>query len=218
MRGALIAFEGIDGAGKFTQLHRTKGWLEDADYIVGWSSEPNRPDWGSARAGSPLGGAIDAVLTGKEKAPEDPFEFQRMYVLDRAQDIFCFIRPHLTKGHPFLIERYALSTIAYGMLSGRPAEDFIRLHSDVLGPSMLWPHVTVLLDVSGKEAARRIAESRGKPEYFERADKLERVRANYLAIAKRPEFEKKVLVVNGELSEDEVFADVRSRLLGFFGE
>ena len=155
------------------------------------------------------------MLRREIPVPSDSFEFQRMYVLDRAQDIFCFIAPALSRGHIYLIERYALSTIAYGMLSGHSAEVFIGLHSRVIGSSMIWPDLTILLDVSGREAARRIAVSRGKPEYFERADKLERVRANYLAIAKRPAFEDGVAVINGERSEDEVFSDVQARVAAF---
>lgn len=111
MRGLFVAFEGIDGAGKFTQIHRVMDWLEGLNYPVGWSSEPND-------SLSPMGKHIRSVLKRKIDGPKDPVEFQRMYVLDRGQDTFCFIGPFLAEGGIYLIERHGLSTVAYGMLSG----------------------------------------------------------------------------------------------------
>lgn len=205
-KGLLISFEGIDYAGKDTQAEKTRNWLGDLGYLVGYSNEPNDNEFG----GSPLGHTIRKMLQGKIAKPEDLFEFQRMYVLDRGQDIFCFIRPVLDNGDVYVIIRYGFSTIAYGMLSGNPPEKFIQLHKDVLGPSLIWPDVTVLIDISGEESARRLAKAKNKPEFFEqKREGLEKVRQSYLQLAKHPEFSKSIVVVNGERSVEEIFEDIK---------
>lgn len=218
-KGLLIAFEGIDGAGKFTQLKKTEHWLEDGKYPVHWSSEPNDRS-------SPIGMTIRAMLQRKRDKPDDPVEFQRMYVIDRAQDIFVHIKEHLERDGIYLIERYAFSTMAYGMLSGEPLERFLELHREVIGKSMIWPHRTILLDISGRAGMSRIEEKLNarrsgdgplpiftrEPEYFERIDWLEKIRQNYLKIARLPEFIHKTAVINAERDEEEVFADIKKAI------
>lgn len=202
MNGLLIAFEGIDGCGKQTQLNKTRLWLESLGFSVQFSHEPNEES-------SPIGKTIKKILSGEMPMPEEAAEFQRLYVIDRAQDTIAYILPALRKGHIYLIERFALSTIAYGMLSGKPAEFFIKMHQDVIGSHLVWPHRNIILDVSAEEAIRRIAVNRGRPEYFERADLLSRIRNHYLALADLPEFRARTVVTNGERTPDEVFEDVK---------
>ncbi|GEM_PF-3576150 len=212
----LIAFEGIDGAGKWTQMHKVRDWLgELTNYEVPFSSEPSDdPD-----SGTPLGRTIRKMLKGELPRPEDPYEFQRIYVLNRAELIACFMRPLFEKRAklgipcPYLKERYALSTVAYGMLSGRPPEDFIKLHEDVVGPQMIWPDLTILLDLSAEEAIRRIAKGRDHTEFFEKKERLEKARANYLKARYIGPFAGKVAVVNAEQSEEEVFLGVQAAIM-----
>lgn len=206
-RGMLIAFEGLDWSGKFTQLHLTKDWLEELGYRVSWAAEPNDRT-------SPIGIAIREMLQGKRERPADPFEFQRLYVIDRAQNLFNWYLPYL-EGHPervYLLERYALSTLAYGMLGGRPAEDFIKLHEDVVGPRMLWPDVTVLIDLPAEDAIRRIAKAREEPEHFEKLPLLKQVRENYLKARYFKPFQKGAVVVDGASTKEKVFEDVKAAL------
>lgn len=202
----LIAFEGIDGSGKFTQLMRTRMWLASHHIPAQCSAEPNDS--------SPMGKYIRSVLKGEIPRPEDPVEFQRMYVIDRAQDVFCFIRPALQRGEVYLIERYAFSTIAYGMLS-HPMELFFELHASVLGKAMLWPDLTVLLDVPGKMGANRRWKLPEKPQFFEKAELLEKVRQNYLQIARNSAFKNSIAVIDGAGSEEDVFRNVKSVLKSF---
>lgn len=204
MRGFFIAFEGIDGCGKFTQLHKTRVWLEQLKFLTTWSREPND-------ISSPVGKAIKEMLKGERFQPKDPFEFQRLYVLDRAQDLFVFIDPWLSRPNSiYLIERFAFSTIAYGMLSGKPAQVFIDLHEEIIGPRMLWPDLNIILDVSAKEAIERICFNRKKWEFFEKQEMLEKVRQNYLSLADFPQFKDSTVVINSERSPYEVFEDVKT--------
>lgn len=209
-KGFFIGIEGLDYAGKDTQALKIRKWLRGLGYKVGFSNEPND----SELSGSPLGYTIRKMLRGEMVKPGDLFELQRMYVLDRGQDIFCFIKPVLDNGDIYMIIRYGFSTIAYGMLSGNPPERFIQLHKDVIGPSLIWPDLTVLLDVSGEESARRLAKAKGRPEFFEqKKDGLEKVRQNYLQLTKNSEFSSSMVVVNGERPEEEIFAEIQKIIL-----
>ena len=133
-------------------------------------------------------------------------------MIDRAQDIFCSIAPALKVGGIYLIERYALSTIAYGMLSGKPPEVFINLHREVVGPGMVWPDLTVLLDVSVETAIKRRLAARSKLELFEKRESLERVRQSYLRLVHHPFFTERVVVVDGEGSPEGVFERVKKTI------
>ncbi|MBI2023812.1 dTMP kinase [Candidatus Giovannonibacteria bacterium] len=213
LRPFLIAFEGIDGSGKGTQAMKLREWLEvQTKKSVGGWTEPNDES-------SLIAKTIRAVLA-KEIKIADPFEFQRMYVIDRAQNIFSHLVQNKDNHEYKVTERFALSTIAYGMLTGRPAEDFINLHREVLGPSMVWPDLTILIDVQADTAisrinSRRDMEGRAK-ESFEKKNFLEKVRENYLSLAKRNDIGK-ITVVNGERPQEEVFEDVKKAVSKHFG-
>lgn len=216
----LIAFEGIDGAGKWTQMHKVRDWLSElTNYEVPFSSEPSD----DTDSGTPLGKTIRKMLKGELPRPEDPFEFQRIYVLNRAELNVCFMRPRFEErarlGIPcvYLKERYALSTVAYGMLSGRSPEDLIQLHEDVVGSHMMWPDLTILLDLSAEEAIRRIAKGRDHSEFFEKEKTLEKVRENYLRARFIGPFRGKVAVVDGDQSENVVFEAVKKTIRPLLG-
>ena len=196
--GCFIVFEGIDRCGKLTQLHKIRGWLEDRNYQVCFYSEPNDQS-------SLIGQRIRQILK-HGIGPPAPLEFQRMFVIDRAQSIICFLRPALETGCIELVERYAHSTIAFGMLD-RPAEDLIELHRQVIGPNMIWPDLTFIFNISPEEALRRMAKNRDVPQYFEKKDKLERVRKNYLEISRRDDMGEMV-VINAERSPEAIFNEI----------
>ena len=204
MLGLFIAFEGIDHCGKSTQLRKTFSWLDGQNRPVVFDAEPTDCN--------PIGRKIRDILEHREAAPP-PFDFQRLFVLDRAQDIICFIQPALEHGQIVLRDRYALSTIAYGMLD-RDVNDLIHLHYDVIGrANMLWPDLTILLDISAKTGIKRQRASQQTAQLFEKEQMLVRVRQHYLELA-QPGHEVgsemgKITIINGEQTEEKVFADIK---------
>lgn len=197
------AFEGIDYSGKNTHLRLLENWLIEKGFSVDVGSEPVES--------TPIGKQIRVILEHKIPAPA-PYELQRLFVIDRAQDIVCFIKPALEKGSIVLRERYALSTLAYGMLSKYPVEDYIQLHNKVIGQFMLWPDITFVLDISAEEAVRRMEKAKAVPQLFEKKEKLEVIRRNYLTLAERSDLGK-VVVIDGEREKEEVFKDVVKSLV-----
>ena len=135
-----VAFEGIDKSGKGTQSLIAKDMLHRAWGDCIHFSEPNDRD-------SMIGRHIRKILKHELPAPA-PRNFQRLYVIDRAQDTVSIVLPALGRGIPVVAERFALSTIAYGSLQDSP-EEYVRMHREVLGPWLCWPDLTVIIDIPG---------------------------------------------------------------------
>jgi dTMP kinase len=174
MKAPFVAFEGIDKSGKGTQALIAADLLKRTWGDCVFFSEPNDRD-------SLIGRHIRRILKGEQPVPALD-DFQRLYVIDRAQDTVSTVLPALAKGIPVVAERFALSTIAYGMLEGK-APHFVQMHREVLGPWLRWPDLTVIIDIPVEVAILRLARERGKPEYFEKAEKLRRIRENYRWLA-----------------------------------
>jgi len=207
-RGKFFVLEGIDRCGKGTQLQKIWPWLyAHTGGLINCGSEPT-DDF------NPIGKKIRAILEHREPAPE-PFEFQRFYVLDRAQDLFCRIAPALARGHVVLRERYALSTIAYGMLN-EPMQKLLDLHYEVIGKQMIWPDLTILLDIPPETAMERLAVSGSVPQFFEKTEKLRKMRENYLQLAQQTHAAGQLLgeikIINGEQPKEKVSADIQEAI------
>ncbi len=172
-----IDFEGPDKCGKSSII-----WLMERSNILQCSAPVL---FGREPTDMPIGVHIRKILEHKYPAPEDPRDLQRMFVLDRAQDVVCVIEPALREGKVVLYDRYALSTLAYGISSVLPAhmgdmaEDLLHLHGKILGPFMVWPDVTYLVMITAEEAIRRLQAEGAVPQLFERREKLERIIAAY---------------------------------------
>ena len=147
MDNRFIVFEGIDRCGKRTQLELTQRWLLSRGCLVQTGSEPNDKI-------SLMGIYIRRILK-KELPSPGFFGLQRLFTIDRAQDVVCLIQPALDSGHFVLWERFAHSTLAYGMLEG-DAERYLKLQYNVMGSFMVWPQLTLLLDISAEEGVGRM--------------------------------------------------------------
>lgn len=212
----LIAFEGIDACGKFTQCSLLKKWLEEKGKKVGTWAEPNDA--------SPIGKTIRDYLNKSSALKIDVHEFQRMFVIGRAQNIFSLFHDNRNSDEFKIADRFALSTIAFGMLSGRPADDFIKLHKDVLGPSMVWPDITFIIDISPETSVARIKTRTlgykegifGAADRHENYSVQEKVRKHYLEVANRKDIGK-IVVLDGERAPEEIFEDVKKAVAEHFG-
>ncbi len=200
--GLFIDFEGLDGCGKSTQAKLLISWLEELGFQVVHSLEPNE-------AGSPIGREIKKMLRGDVPKP-DMLEFQRHYVIDRAQDLAAFILPALRQGKVYLIERFALSTLAFGQLGNLSVDRLLTLHTEVMGPLFRWPDVTIIFDLPPEVAIGRIARNRKEVEYFEKLPMLKQVRANYLELQKNPAVGGQIKMVDGTKSVTEIFDQIKA--------
>ena len=157
-RGRLITFEGIEGAGKSTNLAVAAQWLRDRGESVVLSREPG---------GTPLAERIrELVLAGGGEEPMAGNTELLLIFAARAQHIAQCIRPALEAGQWVLCDRFTDATWAYqGGGRGVPAEHIATLEQLVQGE--LRPDATLLFELSPEEGLAR-AGRRGALDRFER--------------------------------------------------
>jgi dTMP kinase len=164
-RGLMITLEGPDASGESTQVELLADWFEKREQRVFVTKEPTS---------SIIGGIIRSIL--KKEWKVDMKTLQLLFTADRAHHLRTEIIPLLKKGVNVISDRYILSTLAFGSLE----EDMEWLKE--INSKFLQSDLTFILNVPGKICAERIAKSRFGFEFFETADKLERIRENYLSL------------------------------------
>lgn len=173
-RGTFITFEGVDGSGKSTQASLLVERLREQRREVVALREPG---------GTPISEKIRALLLDPENAEmADECELL-LYEASRAQLVREVIEPALLRGAIVVCDRFYDSTHAY-QHGGRGLSDALVSRANELGCCGLSPDVTLVLDIDPAAALAR-ATAQG-------ADRLEaeglafqqRVRKDYLALAK----------------------------------
>lgn len=166
-----IVFEGIDGAGKTTQMELLARFLERRGVSVVRTREPG---------GTRLGGIVrDLILDPGHvdlKSRTEAF----LYAADRAQHVAEVIRPALEMGHTVLCDRFLYSTLAYqGWGRGIDLELLTALNN--LATGGLVPDQVVLLDLEVGDGLGRVYKGR-IPDRLENEKEafFSRVRQGYL--------------------------------------
>ena len=159
-RGLLIVFEGLDGAGKTTQLDLLYDYLSGQGYDAVRLREPTDGPWGQKLRRLMVHGRGDVT-------PDTELEW---FLNDRREHVDQRIRPALNRKQIVLLDRYYFSTLAYqGALGCDPQS--IRARNEAFAPP---PDLLLLLDLPPEVGWRRLKQ-RGMPSHFERLDYLERV-------------------------------------------
>src|SRR5215218_7199328 len=154
--GRLIAFEGVEGSGKSTQLELLRQALDGRSREVVVTREPG---------GTPAGERVRALLLDPE-VELHPRAEALLFAAARAELVEAVIRPALERGAVVLCDRYLDSSLAYqggarGLGLG-PVTDVNRFATGGLLPDLV-----VLLDLDPASGLRRRA---GKPDRIEGQD------------------------------------------------
>lgn len=169
-RGRFIVFEGIDGAGKTTQIERLAARLRTEGRRVLVTAEPTV---------SVSGGLLRDALGGLQK--RTACEMAAMFVLDR---IFHNVSPGgieetLAAGHDVISDRYYYSSMAY---QGSQTDAAWVRDMNLNCPEIRRPDLCIFLDLSPEESLARIAKERTKTEIYEKKEILESVRRRFLEV------------------------------------
>jgi dTMP kinase len=172
-----IVLEGIDGAGKSSQVAPLIAWLRGRGRTVTTCRDP-----GATAAGD----AIRAILLDRHDLLLAPTSEMLLYMAARAQLVSEVIQPSLARGEWVVSDRYLLANIVYQGHAGGLDPDTIR-QVGAVATGGLEPDLVLLLDVDLETAARRLARPLDKLE--NRGDEYRgRLRAGYLAeAARRPD-------------------------------
>lgn len=188
--GLFVSFEGIDGAGKSTQLQAAVDFLRAADRKVVLTREPG---------GTDIGEKIRDLLLHE---PMHPATEALLMFAARQEHVLRVIEPTLLNGTDVVCDRFTAATLAYqGGGKGIPTERLEAIARWV--HPRLWPDCIILIDVPPEVAAQRLAQSRQLDRFEqENVHFFARVRAHYLQQAEAaPE---KWLVVDGTQAPDVV--------------
>jgi dTMP kinase len=144
-RGFFISFEGLDGAGKSTQVASLAGSLRQQGHDV----VTVRPDE------TGLGEILHSFVLQHQRGPAlEAWTEALLFTSERVQLLHETVLPALRRGAVVIADRYADSTVAYqGGGRGIPIADLLRLHAAACGD--VWPDLTLYLAIPSAVAAQR---------------------------------------------------------------
>ena len=195
MQGRFITFEGIDGAGKSTQIEVIHQAIKTRGIEVVRTREPG---------GTPLSEKIRELLLTESMQPETE---TLLFFASRAEHIARVIRPAMARGAWVLSDRFTDATYAY-QVGGRgfSAEKVEALEAWTHGGFQ--PDLTVLFDIEPQGAAERLAKARQLDRFEkESLDFFTRVREAYLTRARQ--YPERFLIINSMRDKDVVSDELR---------
>lgn len=201
-RGTFITLEGVDGAGKSTQVSMLVERLRAAGAEVVSLREPG---------GTPISEKIRSLILDRSNAKMAPECELLLFEAARAQLVREVIEPALGRGATVVCDRFYDSTHAY-QAGARGMDDALVTCANELGSCGVVPNLTIVLDMDPKRAFAR-AEGRGEHDRME-AEGLafqQRVRADYRALAQREPA--RVRLVDAQGTADEVALRIDAELI-----
>jgi len=143
--GRLISFEGLDGAGKTTQIELLANWLNRQQIRYLRTREPG---------GTPLGSEIRQLLLHRPELEITPLAEALLFQADRAQHFARVVLPALEAGTLVITDRCLDASIAYqGFARGVGVELVERL--SLLATQGRVPDLTILLDLDPGQVHQR---------------------------------------------------------------
>ena len=192
-----IVFEGVDGAGKTTQLTQLVKWLEQRGTHVVTCKDP-----GSTK----LGEELRSILLSSVDTPISMRAEMMLFTTARTQLVDEIVRPALAAGKTVVLDRYIYSTIVYQGHAGNLSTDDIRQVNHIATEG-LKPDLTFVIDLPVEVSMQRLGdsldrmESRGQ-EYFKK------VRAGFIAEAERSP--KDIELIDGNRPPEEIQAELQT--------
>jgi dTMP kinase len=211
-RGTFVVLEGIDGSGTTTHVARLADRLRAKKQLVRTTREPSD---------GPIGTLVRQVLTGRIIVPggraPNWATMALLFAADRMDHVEAEIEPWVATGGIMLSDRYDASSLAYQSVSsgsgGSDAVEWIR----TLNRFCARPDLTIVLDVTSEEAARR-RDQRGEAAQLYEQNEVQRALAVfYRDLAKHLPKDRIAIVDAGGPIED-VHDRVYSAYARAFGE
>ncbi len=198
-RGKFIVFEGIDGAGKSTQVELLRQRLTKLGRRIALTAEPTALESGKA---------IRRALSGEIKKSE--CEMASMFVLDRIahNNASDGIRATLEGGADVISDRYYYSNLAY---QGQSTDYEWVKSMNTRCPDIIRPDLCVYLDLLPEQSLERIRKRGEALEIYENTEKLTAVRNAFLSVIDDlREDGEKIIIVDAYRAPDEIADEIFS--------
>lgn len=196
-RGRFIVFEGIDGAGKTTQINLLANYLREQGRAVYCTAEPTE---------SVSGGLLRDALSGVSR--RTICEMAAMFVFDRINhnvNPVNGIQKMLADGFDVICDRYYYSSLAY-QGSGTDPEWVSNMNLNC--PEIMRPDVCIFLDLTPEQSMARINRNRATQEIYENEEKLTQVRNQFYRVFDQLRERDNIQIVDAYRSVEEIHASI----------
>jgi dTMP kinase len=196
-KNLFIAFEGIDGSGKSTQVKLLAQKLIAEGHKVYTTFEPTD---------SSIGSIIRKIL--KHEAEADERTIAALFAADRLNHLLNKdngILKKLEEGYTVITDRYYFSSYAYHSVHV-PMDWVITTNS--LSADILRPNITLFIDIDPEISIQRLQNNRGSIELYETLDNLKKVKANYEKAFSLVKDKENIISINGNKPTDDIAADI----------
>lgn len=203
-KGRLISFEGLDGAGKTTQMDLLGKWLERHHIPYLQTREPG---------GTPLGNELRQLLLNRPDLAIAPLAEAFLFQADRAQHFACVVLPQLAAGVLVITDRCIDSSIAYqGGARGLGTELIERL--SLIATQGQRPDLTILLDLEPAMVSVRTdtthnpASQREQQSHFDTASEQfqHRLREAFMQLAHK--YPERIRVLDASRSSEQIHYEI----------
>ena len=202
MPGLFIAFEGIDSAGKKTQIKLLADRLRESEREVVTISFPSY----ETDIGKLIKGWISRSLT------IDSETASMLYAADRMQ-YQARIKEWLRKNWIVITDRYCYSNINYQSALGLSKEWLIDIEKPIIKPDII-----ILLNVPEVTASTRGTKQETLQSFLDMEEEKpvetlrEKVRKGFLELANNPPYQRKWFTIDGTRPVEEVHAEIFSTI------
>jgi dTMP kinase len=203
-KGRLISFEGLDGAGKTTQITLLERWLDAQNIVYVSTREPG---------GTALGVEIRQLLLNRPDLAITPLAEALLFQADRAQHFATLVLPAMHAGKLVITDRCFDASIAYqGHARGVGIELVARL--SMIATQGHIPDLTILLDLDPSQVHPRTDVSNdqsGLREDQTRFDKEaqefhSKVREAFLVLARL--YPERIKLIDASRPQEEIHEDI----------
>ncbi|MDO3640992.1 dTMP kinase [Mucilaginibacter sp. L3T2-6] len=196
-KNLFIAFEGIDGSGKSTQVRLLKDRLEANGHKVYTTCEPT-----DAPPGKMIRDIFNHRIDGDHRTIAALFVADRLHhILNKTDGMLKM----LEDGYTVITDRYYFSSYAYQ--SPHIDQNWV-IQANSLAAGLLRPDLNIYIDISPEISIERLNKGRTSIELYETLDNLRLVRNKYLELIDVFKGEEKVFVANGDQSPEGIANDI----------
>ncbi|MEP7106321.1 MAG: dTMP kinase [Ferruginibacter sp.] len=196
-KNLFIAFEGIDGSGKSTQVKLLSDNLRMAGHKVYSTFEPTD---------SPIGSFIRNIFNHTVEA--DHRTIAALFVADRLNHLLNKtngILKKLEEGFTVITDRYYFSSYAYH--GTHMSLDWV-IAANSLSAGLLRPDLNIYIDITPETSRRRLSDGRTSIELYENIENLINVRDKYFEAFEQLKFKENIFITDGNRSPELIAADI----------
>ncbi|MBK7808402.1 MAG: dTMP kinase [Saprospiraceae bacterium] len=207
VKNLFIAFEGIDGSGKSTQVKLLAEFLTHKGHKVYTTFEPT-----DSRIGVMIRDIFNHRMEGDQRVIAALFAADRLNHLLNSQD---GILKKLKEGYTVITDRYYFSSYAYHSVHNIDMDWVIQANS--MSADLLRPDLNIYIDISPDVSMERLKKGRNSFEMYETLENQKMVYDKYKEAFDRLGDAEKVFVTDGNRKTDLIAEDIRIAVEALIG-